>query len=36
VKIQKEGANGKAHLIYKVLDENGLVRPESNWDLPPQ
>ena len=36
IKIQKERSDGKVHLLYEVLDENGLVRPGSNWDIPPQ
>ena len=36
IKIQKEKPDGKVHLISEVLDENGLVRPRSNWDIPPQ
>ena len=34
--IQKEKSDGKLHIISEVLDENGLVRPGSNWDIPPQ
>jgi alkaline phosphatase D len=36
IKIQKEKSDGKVHLISEVLDENGLVRPGSNWDISPQ
>jgi alkaline phosphatase D len=36
VKLQKEKADGKVHLIAEVLDADGLVRPGSNWDLSPQ
>ena len=36
IKIQKEKPDGKVHLISQVLDENGLVRPGSLWDIPPQ
>jgi alkaline phosphatase D len=36
IKIQKQRSDGKAHLISEVLDENGLVRPGSNWDISPQ
>ena len=36
IKIQQEKSDGKVHLISEVLDENGLVRPGSNWDIPPQ
>jgi alkaline phosphatase D len=36
IKIQHEKSDGKTHLISEVLDENGLVRPGSNWDIPPQ
>ena len=36
IKIQQEKADGKAHLISEVLDGNGLVRPGSDWDIPPQ
>ena len=36
IKIQQEKSDGKVHLISEVLDENGLSRPGSNWDIPPQ
>ena len=36
IKVQKEGADGKVHLITNVIDEDGLLRPGSHWDLPPQ
>jgi phosphodiesterase/alkaline phosphatase D-like protein len=36
IKIQKDKTDGKAHLMTEVLDGEGLVRPGSNWDLPPQ
>jgi alkaline phosphatase D len=36
IKIQQEKSDGKAHLISEVLDEDGLVRPQSNWDISPQ
>jgi alkaline phosphatase D len=36
ITIQQEKSDGKVHLISEVLDENGLVRPGSNWDIPPQ
>ena len=36
IKIQKEKSDGKSHMISEVLDENGLVRPGSNWDISPQ
>ena len=36
IKIQQEKSDGKVHLISEVLDENGLMRPGSNWDIPPQ
>jgi alkaline phosphatase D len=36
IKIQKEKSDGKVHLISEVLDENGLVRPGSHWDILPQ
>jgi alkaline phosphatase D len=36
IKIQQEKSDGKVHLISEVLDENGLVRPGSNWDIPQQ
>jgi alkaline phosphatase D len=35
IKVQKEKTDGKIHLIAEVLDGEGLVRPGSNWDLPP-
>ena len=36
IKIQQEKSDGKVHLISEVRDENGLLRPGSNWDIPPQ
>jgi alkaline phosphatase D len=36
IKIQQEKSDGKVHLISEVRDENGLVRPGSNWDISPQ
>jgi alkaline phosphatase D len=36
IKIQQEKSDDKVHLISEVLDENGLSRPGSNWDIPPQ
>jgi alkaline phosphatase D len=36
IKIQQEKSDGKVHLISEVRDENGLIRPGSNWDIPPQ
>jgi alkaline phosphatase D len=36
IKIQKDKTDGKIHLMTEVLDGEGLVRPGSNWDLPPQ
>jgi alkaline phosphatase D len=36
IRIQKEKSDGKIHLISETRDENGLVRPGSNWDIPPQ
>ena len=36
IKMQKEKSDDKVHLLYEVLDENGVVRPGSNWDIPPQ
>jgi len=36
IKIQQEKSDGKVHLISEVRDENGLMRPGSNWDIPPQ
>jgi alkaline phosphatase D len=36
IKIQKEKHDGKVHLISEIRDENGLMRPGSNWDIPPQ
>jgi hypothetical protein len=34
--MQKEKLDGKVHLIAEVRDEDGLLRPGSNWDLSPQ
>jgi alkaline phosphatase D len=36
IKIQQEKSDGKVHLISEVRDENGLMRPGSNWDIPPR
>jgi alkaline phosphatase D len=36
IKIQKEKSDGKVHLISEIRDEDGLLRPGSNWDIPPQ
>jgi hypothetical protein len=36
IKIQKENLDGKVHLIAEVRDDDGLLRPGSNWDLSPQ
>ena len=36
IKVQKEGPDGKVHLVSDVIDEDGLLRPGSHWDLPPQ
>ncbi len=36
IKIQQEKFDGKLHLISEIRDENGLMRPGSNWDIPPQ
>jgi alkaline phosphatase D len=36
IKIQQEKSDGKVHLMSEVRDENGLLRPGSNWDIPPQ
>ena len=36
IKIQQEKSDGKVHLISEVRDENGLLRPGSHWDIPPQ
>jgi alkaline phosphatase D len=36
IKIQKEKSDGKVHLISEIRDENGLMRPGSNWDIPPR
>ncbi len=36
IKIRQEKSDGKVHLISEVRDENGLLRPGSNWDIPPQ
>ena len=36
IKIQKENPDGKVHLVAEVRDEDGILRPESNWDLSPQ
>ena len=36
IKIQKEESDDKMHLISKVIDENGLLRPGSDLDLTPQ
>lgn len=36
IKIQKEKDDGKVHLISEIRDETGLMRPGSNWDIPPQ
>jgi alkaline phosphatase D len=36
IKIQKEKSDGKVHLVSEVIDENGIVRPGSYSDLPPQ
>jgi alkaline phosphatase D len=36
IKIQREKPDGKVHLISEIRDENGLLRPGSNWDIPPQ
>ena len=36
IKIQKEESDGKVHLVSKVIDENGLLRPGSELDLTPQ
>jgi alkaline phosphatase D len=36
IKIQKQRSDGKVHLISETRDEDGLIRPGSNWDIPPQ
>ena len=36
IKIQQEKSDKKVHLISEVRDENGLLRPGSHWDIPPQ
>jgi len=36
IKIQQEKSDKKVHLISEVRDENGLLRPRSHWDIPPQ
>ena len=36
IKIQKQRPDGKVHLISGIRDEDGLLRPGSNWDIPPQ
>jgi len=36
IKIQQEKSDGKVHLTSEVRDENGLLRPGSHWDIPPQ
>jgi alkaline phosphatase D len=36
IKIQKQRSDGKVHLISEIRDEDGLIRPGSNWDIPPQ
>jgi alkaline phosphatase D len=36
IKIQKQRSDGKVHLISEIRDEDGLLRPGSNWDISPQ
>ena len=36
IKIQPEKSDGQLHLISEIRDENGIMRPGSNWDIPPQ
>ena len=35
IKIQKDSKDGRAHLIYEVRDENGILRPNSHLNLSP-
>jgi hypothetical protein len=36
VQVQKQPEDNLVHLIARIVDENGLVRPNSFLDLKPQ